>query len=475
MQTKLLLGTVAAIALLGTSAIAQDNAVEDAAEATGEALGNAAEATGDAVQGAGEAVVDAGEGMEMPNDGRFTMQMDDAGEPVLNDAGEPTVLRADGSEASSDEYRIDENNDIILLVAQDEAEADVQETQEVVEGEATAGEGEFIVEQAEPTVNVDVPDPVVTVDQAQPEVTVEQPTPEITVEVAPPTVNVEQQQPVITVQQQQPVVTVTIPEPVVTVRMPQPDVQVSQDDPQVQVETPQPIVRYVRPEPQIRVQQAEAEVNVTAAEPEVNVNRTTSADVRIEQAEADVQVEETGEATVNVTEAEPQVEVEQAAEADVQVEQADAEIQVEREGDAEVVEADPAAVAELETQGFIVRADATETEEQRTTRIAGYEQFTDSQVDDLIGMNVLADDGEDVGEVDNIATMGDRLMAVVGVGGFLGLGERNVAVPLDRMMMDGDNLVISGLGSDQIQNIPEYDEASAEYAPTDGRIGDLYE
>ena len=90
--------------------------------------------------------------------------------------------------------------------------------------------------------------------------------------------------------------------------------------------------------------------------------------------------------------------------------------------------------------------------------------YADIDTTDLIGMNVLAADGEDVGEIDNVATMGDRLMLVVGVGGFLGLGEQNVAIPLDRFAMEGDNLVITGLNSDQIENLPEYDEAQAEYA-----------
>ena len=437
MHRKFLFGTVAALALVGTQALAQDM-------------------------------------VEMPNDGSLTMEMDDAGEPVLNDAGDPVVVRADGTEASPDEYRIDENNEIILLVQADEAEGAVEgEAQAVVEGEGAAGQGEFVVEQGEPTVDVTVPDPEVTVSQAQPEVTVEQPTPEITVQVAPPTVNVEQQPPTITVEQQQPVVTVTIPEPVVTVRMPEPDVQISQDQPQVSVETPEPVVRYIRPEPTIQVEQAEAQVNVTQAEPQVQVNRTEAADVRIEQAEPEVQIEEQGEAEVTVTEAEPQVQVEQAEAADVQVEQGDAEVQIQEEAEATATrEIDPAAVAELETQGYVVSADTEETEEQRTARLAGYEPYADMTAQDLVGMNVLAADGEDVGEVDSLARMGDRLMAVVGVGGFLGLGETQVAVPLERFVMQEEDLVIDGLNSDQIENIPDYDESAAEAVPTDATLSD---
>ena len=446
MRTKNLLGSVAIVALIGGAAVAQDV-------------------------------------VEMPNDGRLTMEMDDAGEPVLNDAGEPVVLSADGAEADPETYRIDDNNEIILLVQADEAEAATgTETAVEVEGQGAIGQGQLVVEQAEPSVDVEVPDPTVTVDQATPEVTVEQPTPEITVQVAPPTVNVEQQQPVITVEQQQPVVTVRIPEPIVTIRMPQPDVQVTQGEPEVALDVPEPQVRFIQPEPQIRVEQAEAEVNVTQAEPQVNINRTTEADVQIEQAEADVQIEEQGEAEVNVTEAEPQVNVEQAEDAEIQVEQAEAEIDVQQEeaevevvDQANVFEADPEAVAQLETDGYIVSSDMEETEELRTQRIAGYDAYAEMTVDDLVGTEVVAADGEEVGEIDNVALIGERLVAIVGVGGFLGIGEHDVALPLERLMMEGESMVADGLTAERFENFPAYDEASAEFVPADGRIGDLYQ
>ena len=482
MQTKHLLGTVAALALLGSAAIAQDTVVEDAAEATGDAIGDAAEATGDAVEGTGEAIAGAGERIEMPNDGRYTIQTDDAGAPMMNDAGEPVVLDAEGAEVDPSDYRIEGDDEIILLVQADEAEATTQQTATAeVQGQAALGGGEFVVEQGEPRVRVDIPDPSIRVDQAEPIVRVEQPTPEVTVEMPPPTVNVEQQAPLITVEQAEPIVTVVVPEPIVTIQLAEPEVAVSQADADVQVEVPQPRVQFVQPEPQIRVQQAEANVQVRQAEPQVEIERTQQADVQIEQAEPQVEVEETGEAVVNVTEAEPQVQVEQAEGAQVEVETSEPQIDVQQEEaeveivDAEVVEPDPAAVEELETQGFIVRSDMEETEEQRAARVEGYAPFAETRAEDLIGMNVLAADGEDVGEVDNIALMGERLMAVVGVGGFLGLGEHNVAMPLDRFTMQGDDLVINGLGSEQIENLPQYDEASAEYVPTDGRLGDLYE
>lgn len=52
---------------------------------------------------------------------------------------------------------------------------------------------------------------------------------------------------------------------------------------------------------------------------------------------------------------------------------------------------------------------------------------------DLIGTSVYGTAGEEVGEIDNVVLTrnGEAVALVVGVGGFLGLGEKNVAIPID--------------------------------------------
>ena len=432
MKTKTLFGTVAIAALLGTTAIAQT-------------------------------LTDT-EGLE-----RLEFQMDGE-QQAVDDQGRVIVLMADGTRVPEGSYQLDAEGTPFLVEAQATTEAEV-----AVEGATSATSGEFVVEQAEPTVNVDIADPTVTVDQATPEVTVTQPQPEITVTQSPPRVSVQQQAPIITVEQDQPVVTVVIPEPTVTIRMPQPDVNVAQAEPTVSVEQPEPIVRFVRPEPQVRIETAEPEVNVEQAEAQIDVNRTTEADVRIEQAEAEVTIEEEGEATVNVETAEAEVEVVEAGEADIQVEQAEAEIQIEEsEGaDVEVVEGDVAVAEEVE----VVEAVETErvmadTNTVRLGNVAGYETFYESRVDELVGMDVLAQSGEDVGEVDSLAIMGEQLIAIVGIGGFLGLGEHDVAVPLERFTMTESGLML-GMSAEQLEAMEEYDSTQVQFLPGDGVVGDI--
>lgn len=91
-----------------------------------------------------------------------------------------------------------------------------------------------------------------------------------------------------------------------------------------------------------------------------------------------------------------------------------------------------------------------------------YADIADRPVRDLIGMNVISDTGDDVGEVDTFVILDGELQAVVGVGGFLGLGEHNVALSLADLTWDGERLVIP-FTKEELEAMPEWDE-QAEFA-----------
>jgi hypothetical protein len=59
---------------------------------------------------------------------------------------------------------------------------------------------------------------------------------------------------------------------------------------------------------------------------------------------------------------------------------------------------------------------------------------------DLRGTEVRGANNEDVGDINDILLGRDgRIVAViVGVGGFLGIGEKNVAIPFDALAFEGD-------------------------------------
>lgn len=327
----------------------------------------------------------------------------------------------------------------------------------------TATGGQIVVEQGDAEVDVTVEDPVVTVDQARPEVLVEQAQPQITVTVAEPTVNVEQQAPVITIEQAQPQVTVSIPEPTITVRMPEPDVNVQTSEPQIAVDQPEPIVRFVRPEPNITIEESRPQVNVTQAEPEVRVTGGEEAAVRVEQAEANVEIESEGDGNVLVSTEDPVVNIDQADEAAIAVDQPDANIVVE-----EVDTADIEIAEEAEVEADVTGLQATRIEGRSDYRAV----FADATVADVLGMEVFGERGNDVGDVDSIIMTAEGPKAVVGVGGFLGLGEHNVALSMDRFTMTNNGLVLDALSEAELEGMPMWDEIGETQA-LDAKIIDL--
>ncbi|HEV7266245.1 MAG TPA: PRC-barrel domain-containing protein [Falsiroseomonas sp.] len=78
----------------------------------------------------------------------------------------------------------------------------------------------------------------------------------------------------------------------------------------------------------------------------------------------------------------------------------------------------------------------------------------------LIGATVYNENNESIGEVDDIIVPpgGHPPVAILSVGGFLGIGARLVAVPYDRLRQDParDRWVLQGATRDSLQSLPPY-------------------
>ena len=88
----------------------------------------------------------------------------------------------------------------------------------------------------------------------------------------------------------------------------------------------------------------------------------------------------------------------------------------------------------------------------------------------LIGETVYASEAEDaetIGEVNDliVANDGDIDAAVIGVGGFLGVGEKNVAVSFDSLKLvtdkDGDRYVVLEATKEELEAAPEFEVQAA--------------
>lgn len=78
----------------------------------------------------------------------------------------------------------------------------------------------------------------------------------------------------------------------------------------------------------------------------------------------------------------------------------------------------------------------------------------------LLGKNVYGKDNEKVGEVEDIIldTNGQAKQIVISSGGFLGIGEKQVAVDYSQANWDQnqDRVQLSGMSRDEIKNMPEF-------------------
>ena len=76
----------------------------------------------------------------------------------------------------------------------------------------------------------------------------------------------------------------------------------------------------------------------------------------------------------------------------------------------------------------------------------------------VIGSSVYNETNDKIGAVDDlIMTTGDKVtMAIVSVGGFLGIGSKLVAVPWSQLRLDGDKTVMAGANKDTLNATPSF-------------------
>jgi sporulation protein YlmC with PRC-barrel domain len=79
----------------------------------------------------------------------------------------------------------------------------------------------------------------------------------------------------------------------------------------------------------------------------------------------------------------------------------------------------------------------------------------------ILGKPVYNDRDEKVGDVDDLIIAPDSSVsyAIIGVGGFLGLGERQVAIPVNRFKNSEGRIVLPGATKDALQAMPSFQYA----------------
>ena len=79
----------------------------------------------------------------------------------------------------------------------------------------------------------------------------------------------------------------------------------------------------------------------------------------------------------------------------------------------------------------------------------------------ILGKDVYNDAGEKIGDINDLIVAPSRAFAyaIVGVGGFLGMGEHNVAVPVSKFKQQMGKIVLSGATKDALKAAPKFEYA----------------
>lgn len=124
---------------------------------------------------------------------------------------------------------------------------------------------------------------------------------------------------------------------------------------------------------------------------------------------------------------------------------------------------------QLTTEGGVAMTDQDE-------EVAPEAELAQMTAKDIIGQNVVNENGETVGEIEDILIGGqdNAVSAIISVGGFLGIGEKNVALGLDRLKLREDRvLLMSKADEEQLESMPAYQEGDTDYRayPRDEPLG----
>lgn len=83
---------------------------------------------------------------------------------------------------------------------------------------------------------------------------------------------------------------------------------------------------------------------------------------------------------------------------------------------------------------------------------------------DILKKTVVNDKKEKIGKISDIvispnpdAKLPSASYAIIGVGGFLGLGKHDVAIPMEQIKLQDGNLTLAGATKDALKTLPKFE------------------
>lgn len=128
----------------------------------------------------------------------------------------------------------------------------------------------------------------------------------------------------------------------------------------------------------------------------------------------------------------------------------------------EPTQTEDSTMGETETQESTTYGQESTTEESTTysQEMEMEHGLSDMTVEELQGTTVVTATGEEIGEIDSIGQSEEHQerIATVDVGGFLGVAEKTIAIPLSELEMSSDGNVQTTLTKETIESQEEFDE-----------------
>jgi len=81
----------------------------------------------------------------------------------------------------------------------------------------------------------------------------------------------------------------------------------------------------------------------------------------------------------------------------------------------------------------------------------------------VLGKTVFNDGGDSIGKVDDIIVAPDKAVsyAIIGAGGFLGVGRHDVAIPVSQIKQQSDGkFILAGATKDALKAMPSFEYAN---------------
>lgn len=212
----------------------------------------------------------------------------------------------------------------------------------------------------------------------------------------------------------------------ITVQRTAPSVTVSRGQPEITIQQQRPVVTVEIPPPRVTVRMPEPDVNVVNNQQEPNVQFS----------------QQNARPTVNYETAEPQVNVRQSKQSP--------QVNYERMGQSR---------QDSDSQTESRRG----TQDTATATSQGSYSQSRMSVDDLTDMSLYTEQGELIGDVEEVVrNASGTTRMIIGRGGFLGVGEKQIAVNAEDVFRSGEYLYAKGMTQAAASEMPGWNDEAGD-------------